>query len=39
MALKNINISTYFDGDVFRKYLKRAILNLYKQAFEAYLAE
>lgn len=39
MSLKDIKIPKIYDGEVFKKYLRKAILYLYKLAFEAYLAE
>ena len=39
MSLKDIKIPKEYDGEAFKKYLRKAILYLYKLAFQAYLAE
>ncbi len=38
MTLKEIKIPKDFESEVFKKYLRKAILHLYKRAFEAYIA-
>ena len=39
MSLKDIKIPKDYDNEAFKKYLRKAILYLYKLAFQAYLAE
>jgi hypothetical protein len=39
MTLKDIKIPKEHNIEEFKKYLRKAILYLYKSAFEAYLAE
>lgn len=39
MSLKDIKLPTEYDNEAFKKYLRKAILYLYKFAFQAYLAE
>jgi hypothetical protein len=39
MGLKETKVPKEFDSSVFKKYLRKAILHLYKRAYDAFIAE